>query len=82
LRVVADGDTSRPALRFSTTTQIYRHACHEMAVQPEPPTSLNQAGKPWLNGFVSRFNGRLRDECLSRKCFVSRQSAKSIIEFG
>jgi transposase InsO family protein len=37
-------------------------------------------GSPWQNGFVESFNGKLRDECLNREWFVSRQEAKLIIE--
>jgi transposase InsO family protein len=37
-------------------------------------------GSPWQNGFVESFNGKLRDKCLNREWFVSRQEAKLIIE--
>ena len=37
-------------------------------------------GSPWQNGFAESFNGKLRDECLNREWFVSRQEAKLIIE--
>jgi transposase InsO family protein len=37
-------------------------------------------GSPWQNRFVESFNGKLRDECLNREWFVSRQEAKLIIE--
>lgn len=37
-------------------------------------------GSPWQNGFVESFNGKLRDECLNREWFVSRQEAKLVIE--
>lgn len=35
---------------------------------------------PWQNGFVESLNGKLRDECLNREWFVSRQEATLIIE--
>ncbi|MBB3121790.1 transposase InsO family protein [Massilia violacea] len=37
-------------------------------------------GSPWQNGFVESFNGKLRDECLNREWFLSRQEAKLVIE--
>ncbi len=37
-------------------------------------------GSPWQNGFVESFNGKLRDECLNREWFSSRQEAKAIVE--
>lgn len=37
-------------------------------------------GSPWQNGFVESFNGKLRDECLNREWFGSRQEAKLVIE--
>jgi len=37
-------------------------------------------GSPWQNGFVESFNGKLRDECLNREWFLTRQEAKILIE--
>ncbi len=37
-------------------------------------------GSPWQNGFVESFNGKLRDECLSREWFLTRREAKIVIE--
>ena len=37
-------------------------------------------GRPWQNGLVESFNGKLRDECLNREWFTTRQEAKFIIE--
>jgi transposase InsO family protein len=37
-------------------------------------------GSARQNDFVESFNGKLRDECLSREWFLSRQEAKLIIE--
>lgn len=37
-------------------------------------------GKPQQNGFVERFNGRLRDECLNEHLFTSLSEARSLIE--
>lgn len=38
------------------------------------------AGKPWQNGFVESFNGKLRDECLSREWFRDLREARYLIE--
>jgi transposase InsO family protein len=38
------------------------------------------AGKPWQNGFVESFNGKLRDECLSREWFRDLREARVLIE--
>lgn len=38
------------------------------------------AGKPWQNGFVESFNGKLRDECLSPEWFRDLREARVLIE--
>jgi transposase InsO family protein len=37
-------------------------------------------GKPWHNGFVESFNGKLRDECLNREWFRDLRDARVVIE--
>lgn len=37
-------------------------------------------GRPWQNGFVESFHGKLRDECLNREWFRDAREAKIIIE--
>ena len=37
-------------------------------------------GKPWQNGFVESFNGKLRDECLNREWFRDIREARVVIE--
>jgi putative transposase len=37
-------------------------------------------GKPWQNGKCESFNGKLRDECLSREWFSSVKEAQVVIE--
>lgn len=39
-----------------------------------------EPGKPWQNGKCESFNGKLRDECLSREWFSSVKEAQVIIE--
>ena len=37
-------------------------------------------GKPWRNGKCESFNGKLREECLSREWFSSVKKAQTVIE--
>ena len=39
-----------------------------------------QPGKPYQNGYIESFNGKLRDECLNENVFVSLQEAKKLVE--
>lgn len=39
-----------------------------------------EPGKPWQNGKGESFNGKLRDECLSREWFSSVTEAQVVIE--
>lgn len=39
-----------------------------------------EPGKPWQNGKGESFNGKLRDECLSREWFSSVREAQAVIE--
>ena len=37
-------------------------------------------GKPWQNGFVESFNGKLRDECLNRQWFLNLEEVQAEVE--
>ncbi len=37
-------------------------------------------GRPWQNGFVESFHGKLRDECLNREWFRDVREARVVIE--
>ena len=39
-----------------------------------------QPGKPYQNGCIESFNGKLRDECLNENIFVNLQEAKRLVE--
>ena len=39
-----------------------------------------QPGKPYQNGYIESFNGKLRDECLNENVFVNLQEAKRLVE--
>lgn len=42
--------------------------------------SYIQPGKPYQNGFIESFNGKLRDECLNENWFCSLSEAERLIE--
>ena len=37
-------------------------------------------GRPWQNGYVESFHGKLRDECLNREWFRDAREARVVIE--
>ena len=39
-----------------------------------------EPGSPWENGYVERFNGKLRDELLNRELFFSLAEARVVVE--
>ena len=39
-----------------------------------------EPGSPWENGYIERFNGKLRDELLAREMFDTLLEAKVLIE--
>ena len=40
-----------------------------------------EPGSPWENGYVERFNGSLRDECLNEELFCSRAESQVIVDW-
>lgn len=58
--------TSHAILKWSTGKQIKRDY-----IEP---------GKPYQNGTIESFNGKLRDECLNENLFLSLKDAERIIE--
>ena len=43
-------------------------------------TLFIEPGSPWENGYIESFNGKMRDELLSRETFTTLQEAKVLIE--
>jgi len=43
-------------------------------------TLFIEPGNPWENGYIESFNGKLRDELLNRKIFMTLTEAKVLIE--
>ena len=58
-----------------TATRVMKWL-RDMSVGP----SFIPPGKPWHNGFVESFNGKLRDECLNREWFRDLRDARAVIE--
>lgn len=58
--------TSHAILKWSTENQVF--------------WDYIQPGKPYQNGVIESFNGKLRDECLNENLFSSMQEAERIIE--
>ncbi len=56
--------------------QAVNHWLAEKAIKP----IFIEPGKPWQNGKGESFNGKLRDECLSREWFSSVKEAQVVIE--
>ena len=42
--------------------------------------AFSRPGKPTDNGYIERFNGKFRDECLNRHWLTSLDDAQSLIE--
>lgn len=42
-------------------------------------THYIEPGQPWQNGIAESFNGKLRDECLSREWFKNRVEAAALV---
>ena len=54
---------------------VIRNWLAQHAVQ----THYIEPGRPWQNGIAESFNGKLRDECLSREWFQNRVEAAALV---
>jgi putative transposase len=68
-RILSDNGTE------FTSTAILKW-CHEKGVKWD----YIQPGKPYQNGYIESFNGKIRDECLNENLFISLQEAKRLVE--
>jgi putative transposase len=68
-RIVSDNGTE------FTSMAILRW-CQEQGIRWD----YIQPGKPYQNGYIESFNGKLRDECLNENIFVNLQEAKRLVE--
>ncbi len=67
-------------MRSDNGPEFVSHKILEWIEESGIATSLSDPGKPWQNGADESFNGKLRDECLSREWFRSRREAAVVIE--
>ncbi len=68
-RILSDNGTE------FTSTAILKW-CHEKGLRWD----YIQPGKPYQNGYIESFNGKLRDECLNENWFTSLREAKRLVE--
>lgn len=61
-------------------TEFTSHAILKWSMEKEVGWEYIQPGKPYQNGTIESFNGKLRDECLNENLFFSLQEAEGIIE--
>lgn len=68
-RILSDNGTE------FTSTAILKW-CQEQGIRWD----YIQPGKPYQNGYIESFNGKLRDECLNENVFVNLQEVKRLVE--
>lgn len=67
-------------LRSDNGGEFIGKAVKEWLAENEIKPIFIEPGKPWQNGKGESFNGKLRDECLSREWFSSVKEAQVVIE--
>ena len=58
------------------TAKVVRSWLNRLGVK----TLFIEPGSPWENGYIESFNGKLRDELLSREIFTTLLEARILIE--
>ena len=53
---------------------------HILSTTGNVGTLFIEPGSPWENGYVERFNGKLRDECLNGELFLSLAEARYALD--
>jgi putative transposase len=59
------------SLRSDNGSEFIAHLMKNYLVESGSSASYIDPGKPWQNGIVESFHGKLRDEFLNRECFSS-----------
>jgi putative transposase len=67
-------------LRSDNGPAFVAHAIQGGLALQQTATRYIEPGCPWQNGFGERFNGSLRDECLTMQAFASVAEARILIE--
>jgi len=74
-------DKGNPELmRSDNGSEFIGKAVNEWLAENSIKPLFIEPGKPWQNGKGESFNGKLRDECLSREWFSSVKEAQVVIE--
>ena len=63
-----------------TELQFTAHKVRRWLEQLTVQTMYIEPGSPWENGYIESFNGKLRDEVLSREVFDTLLEAKVLVE--
>jgi putative transposase len=61
-------------------TEFTSHAILKWSMERQISWDYIEPGKPYQNGTIESFNGKLRDECLNENLFLSLKDAERIIE--
>ncbi len=67
-------------IRSDNGSEFIGKAVNEWLAENDIKPLFIEPGKPWQNGKCESFNGKLRDECLSREWFSSVKEAQVVIE--
>ena len=67
-------------IRSDNGSEFIGKAVNDWLIQNGISPIYIELGKPWQNGKGESFNGKLRDECLSREWFSSVKEAQVVIE--
>ena len=68
-RIISDNGTE-------CTSAAIVEWCHERKIR----WNYIEPGKPYQNGYIESFNGKLRDECLNEHWFTGLKEAKRLVE--
>lgn len=80
LRRVCAGGGFPEMLRSDNGSEFIAHSVNDWLKENGVKPIFIEPGKPWQNGKGESFNGKLRDECLSREWFSSVKEAQVVIE--
>ena len=80
LQKVCADKGSPELMRSDNGSEFIGKAVNEWLAENGIKPIFIEPGKPWQNGKCESFNGKLRDECLSREWFSSVREAQVIIE--
>lgn len=67
-------------IRSDNGPEFTAHALIKWLTEQKIGPAFIKPGSPWQNAYVESFNGKFRDECLSREWFLNRKDAQVIIE--